>query len=285
MKYITLQQFTKQFPTDEACLEHIMKVRHGLEGDCPKCGAVTKFSRVSKERAYACQWCGWHVYPCVGTPFEDSRTALKSWFYAIYLFSTSRHGVPAKELERQLGVTYKTAWRMAKQIREYMAKVDGNTPLTGTVEADETYVGGKTTGGKRGRGAAGKAIVFGMLEKGGDIATHVVPDVKRNTLYPIIEAGIEKGSIIHSDELRSYATLGSKGFMHETVNHGRGEYVRNGVHVNGLEGFWSRLKLSIRGTHIHVSPKHLSSYAAEFSYRYNRREIPQMILAELLAGF
>ncbi len=285
MKHITLQQFTKQFPTDEACLEHIMKVRYGLECFCPKCGAQSKFSRVTNERAYACQWCGWHVYPCVNTPFEDSRTKLLLWFYALYLFSTSRHGVPAKELERQLGVTYKCAWRMGHKLREYMAKLDGNTPLSGTVETDETYVGGKTTGGKRGRGAANKAIVFGMLEKDGDVKTHVVTDVKRKTLYPLIEADIAKGSIIHSDELRTYATLGSKGYQHETVNHGRGEFCRDGVHVNGLEGFWSRLKLSIRGTHIHVSAKYLASYAGEFEYRYNHRQLPQAMLPELLAGF
>ena len=206
MKHITLQQFHKQFPNDDACLEHIMKTRHGLENTCKKCGAVTKYSRVASQRAYACQWCGWHTYPCVGTPFEDSRTALHLWFYALYLFSTSRHGVPAKELERQLGVTYKCG-RMGHQIRKYMAKVDGETPLSGTVEVDETYIGGKTKGGKRGRGAANKTVVFGMLQKDGDVMTRVVPDVKRKTLQPIIEANIEKGSVIHSDELRTYANL------------------------------------------------------------------------------
>lgn len=269
MKHITLQQFTGQFPTDEACLEHIMEVRYGLKSHCPKCGAETKFSRVSSQRAFACQWCGGHVYPCVGTPFEDSRTALRLWFYAIYLFASSRHGVPAKELQRQLGVTYKCAWRMGHQIRQYMAKVDGNTPLSGTVEVDETYVGGKPKGGKRGRGAPNKAVVFGMLEKEGDVKTHVVPDVRRKRLYPLIEADVTKDFTIHSDELHTYATLEALGYAHETVNHGRGEFVRDGVHVNGLEGFWSRLKLSIRAMHIHVSAKHLASYAGEFSYRYN----------------
>jgi transposase-like protein len=189
----------------------------------------------------------------VGTPFENSRTPLQKWFYAMYLFTTSRHGVPAKELQRQLSLTYKCAWRMGHEIRKYLGKVDGNTPLSGIVEVDETYVGGKTTGGKRGRGAPNKAVVFGMLQKDGDVMTKVVPDVKRHTLYPMIETNIEKGSTIHSDELRSYSTLPQVGYRHETVNHGRGEYVRNGVHVNGLEGYWARLKLSIRGTHVHVS--------------------------------
>lgn len=285
MKHITLQQFTAQFPNNESCLDHIMQVRYGMQSICPKCNEETKFSRVTNERAYACQWCGHHVYPCVGTPFEDSRTPLALWFYAIYLFSTSRHGVPAKELERQLGVTYKCAWRMGHQIRKYMATVDGNDPLSGTVEVDETMVGGKRSGGKRGRGAEGKAVVFGMVEKAGSVKTHVVPDVKRKTLYPLIESGIEKGSTIHSDELRTYATLGNNGYQHETVNHGRKEYVRDNVHVNSMEGFWSRLQSSIRGTHIHVSAKYLSSYAAEFSYRYNCRKNPELMLPELLAGF
>lgn len=174
---------------------------------------------------------------------------------------------------------------MGHQIRKYMAQLDGNEPLSGTIEVDETYVGGKKSGGKRGRGAPNKTVVFGMLEKDGDVMTHVVPNVKRNTLYPIIQANVEKGATIHSDELRSYATLSKIGYEHEIANHGRDEYVRDNVHVNGLEGFWSRLKLSIRGTHIHASAKHLSSYAGEFEYRYNRRKTPQAMLPELLAGF
>src|SRR5690606_23931736 len=129
MKAQTIQQFFKQFPSDDACLEHLMNVRYGLEGDCPKCGIATRFSRVSSQRAYACQWCGWHTYPCVGTPFENSRTSLQLWFYAVYLFTTTRSGVSAKELQRQLGVTYKAAWRMGHEIRKHMDFVDGNPPL------------------------------------------------------------------------------------------------------------------------------------------------------------
>jgi transposase-like protein len=221
----------------------------------------------------------------VGTPFESSRTSLQKWLYAMYLFTTSRHGVPAKELQRQLSVTYKCAWRMGHEIRKYLGKIDGNAPLSGTVEVDETMVGGKTTGGKRGRGAPNKTVVFGMVEKGGDVMTRVVPDVKRATLYPIIEASIEKGSTIHSDELRSYATLDEKGYTHETVNHGRKEYVRDGIHVNGCEGFWSLIKRSIRGTHVWVSPKHMSKYLVEFEYRYNMRKSPEVMFPRLLASF
>jgi len=138
---LTIREFLQQFSTDEACLEHLFSVRFGQGHVCPKCERKSNWFRFKAERAYACQWCGHHLHPTVGTPFEDSRTPLQLWFYAIYLFTTSRHGVPAKELERQLGVTYKTAWRMADLIRKHMEFVDGEFPLFGEVEVDETYVG------------------------------------------------------------------------------------------------------------------------------------------------
>ena len=285
MKTQTVRDFFKQFPDDQTCLEHIMKVRFGLESECSKCGKQTKFSRVASQRAYACQWCGNHFYPCVGTPFEDSRTPLQLWFYAIYLFAQTRSGVSAKELQRQLGVTYKCAWRMGHEIRKHMAQVDGDDPLSGTVEVDETMIGGKRSGGKRGRGAEGKTIVMGMLEKDGDVMTKVIPNVRRHTLLPIIEKNIEKGSEVQTDELRSYMGIEKMGYSHKTVNHGRGEYVRGNTHVNSMESFWSRLKLSIRGTHIHVSPKHLSSYASEFEYRHNSRHAPEQMFPELVSTF
>ena len=200
----------------------------------------------------------------------------------MHLFSTSRHGVAAKELQRQLGVTYKTAWRMAHEIRKYMADVDGEIPLSGDVEADETYIGGKRSGGKRGRGAPNKTVVFGMAEREGDVMTKVVPDVRKETLQPIIKENVEKGSTIHTDELRSYTGLAKAGYEHETVNHGAGEYVDGDCHVNSMEGFWARLKLSIRGTHVHVSGKHLQKYVKEFEYRYNRRKRPEAIFGDLV---
>src|SRR5882762_6253861 len=134
---ITIRDFFRQFPTDEACLQHVFNIRFGQGHTCPKCKRASRWSRFEAERAYACQWCGHHLHPTVGTPFEDSRTPLQLWFYAIYLFTTSRHGVPAKELQRQLGVTYKTAWRIGHEIRKHMASVDGETPLSGDIEIDE----------------------------------------------------------------------------------------------------------------------------------------------------
>ena len=127
----TVQEFFQKFPDDDTCLDHVMNTRYGNPLDCPKCGKHGKFHRLRKEPAYACQWCGHRIYPMVGTPFERTRTPLQKWFYAMYLFTTSRHGVPAKELQRQLGVTYKTAWRMGHEIRKYMGAVDGDGPLDG----------------------------------------------------------------------------------------------------------------------------------------------------------
>ena len=281
---LTITQFFRQFPTDNACLEHLWQVRFGDEVECPKCGKMGKFYRLSKEPAYSCPRCGHHIHPMVGTPFEKSRTPLQKWFYAMYLFTTTRHGVSAKELQRQLGVTYKCAWRMGHEIRKYMAKVDGETPLGGAVEADETYVGGKRPG-KPGRGAAGKTVVFGMLERGGDVMATVVPNVSKRTLYPIITENIEPGSTVHTDEFGTYRGLDRASYRHETVSHKLGEYVSGDSHVNGLEGFWARLKLSIRGTHAHVSRKHLQKYVKEFEYRYNMRTSPDRMFDRLLAAF
>lgn len=202
----------------------------------------------------------------------------------MYLFTTTRNGVSAKELERQLGVTYKCAWRMGHEIRKYMAEVDGEDMLSGIVEVDETYVGGKRPG-KRGRGADGKTVVFGMMEKDGDIMTKVIPNVKGKTLKPIIKDNVETETEIQTDELPSYRGLDNQGYEHNTVNHGSGEYVNGDTHVNSVEGFWGHLKKGISSTHIHVSGKHLGKYAKEFEYRYNSRKNPAGMFPELLKSF
>ena len=192
----TLRDFFAKYPSDQACLDHLFKTRYGLNHVCPGCERPGKWYPLKNRRAYSCQWCGYHEYPCVGTPFERSRTSLQLWFYAIYMFiTTSRHGVAAKELERQLGVTYKAAWRMAKEIRKHMSFVDGDDPLSGTVEIDETIVGGRMKGIGAGRRIVGnKAMVLGMVQRDGDVQTVVVPDTKRKTLFPHIEKAVLKGS-------------------------------------------------------------------------------------------
>jgi len=281
----SVQDFFRRFPTADACLEHLMTIRFGNPLECPKCGNEGQFTKLKKLPAYACPTCGHHIHPMVGTPFERSHTPLQKWFYAMYLFTTSRHGVSGKELQRQLSVTYKTAWRMGHEIRKYMGKVDGDHPLDGHVEVDETYIGGKRSGGKRGRGAPGKTIVFGMLERGGDVMTRVVKNVRRKTLEPHILEKIKAGSRISTDELKSYAALSRHGYDHRAVNHSADEWVRGETHVNSAEGFWSIIKRSIRSTHIHVSKKHLPKYLGEFEFRYNLRKSPDSMFARLLLSF
>ena len=281
---MTVQQFFKQFKDDEACLEHLFNVRFGQGHECPKCERSAQWYRIKAERAYSCQWCGHHLHPTVGTPFEKSRTSLQLWFYAIYLFTTTRHGVSAKELQRQLGVTYKTAWRMGHEIRKHMAEVDGDDPLSGAVEVDETMIGGKEKG-KPGRSVGNKTVVMGMMERGGDIMTVVVPDIKRASLHPQVLENVEEGSTVYTDALWSYRGLDQMGYEHEIVNHSKGEYVRGEVHVNGIEGYWRNLKAGINSTHVHVSGEYLGNYAKEFEYRFNRRDEPWTMLPELLSVF
>lgn len=275
----TVTEFFKRFPTDDDCLDHLMSVRYGDKIECPKCSKVGKFSRVKKIPAYSCAWCGHHIHPMAGTPFERSRTPLQKWFYAMYLFTTSRHGVPAKELQRQLGVTYKCAWRMGHEIRKYMAHVDGDDDLSGTVEVDEAYIGGK---GDDHQYRKRMTTVLGMVERGGDIITRVIPDTKVKTIVPHIQENVEPGSTVTTDELHAYKHVAKHGYKHTFVKHRYGEYVNGEAHTNTIEGFWSILKRSIRGTHVWVSKKHMSKYLGEFEYRYNMRHAPELMFTRLL---
>lgn len=255
-----------------------MEQRYGLKGHCPSCGVETTFHRMSDRKAYAGAACGHHVYPQAGTIFQDSRTPLLSWYYAIYLFIATRHGVSGKELQRQLGVTYKTAWRIGQQIRDLMAKADGFKMLEGHVEADEAYVGGVRSGGKRGRGAPGKTIIMGMKERGGRMATEVIPDIRKPTLREVVNTNVETGSIVSTDELMSYGLLTGDGYKHGSVKHGEEEwkvydwYLDVWHHTNSVESFWKLFKDSIKSTHIHVSAKHMDRYLKEFTFRANHRE-------------
>jgi len=283
----TIQDFFQQFPDDDSCLDYLMQQRHGGVIKCAKCGKEGRFARIKKMPAYSCPTCGDHIHPMVGTPFHRSHVPLQKWFYAIYMFCTTRHGVAAKELQRQLGVSYPTAFRMSHKIREYMGAVDGDPPLTGHVEIDESYVGGKRKGAGwkfTGRAAKGKTVVMGILERDGEVFTKVVPNASRASLLPTILERVPVGTKISTDEWRSYAILTSLGYDHQTIDHGRKQYARGDVHVNTLEAFWAMLKRSIRGTHIHVSRKYLPSYLGEFEYRYNLRKRPDQMFPHLLAN-
>ncbi|MCE2510719.1 MAG: IS1595 family transposase, partial [Alphaproteobacteria bacterium] len=182
-KTFTIKDFFERFPDDDACLDHLMEVRYGHKLKCPKCGKEGRFSRLSRMPAYACAWCGHHIHPMQGTPFERSHTPLQKWFYAMYLFTTTRNGISAKELQRQLGVTYKTAWRIGHEIRKYMAWVDGDAPRGGKpiVESDKAYIGGKDK-----MGEDDKTVVLGIVERKGEVITRVLPDRRATTVIPHI---------------------------------------------------------------------------------------------------
>jgi len=267
MKY-TIKDFDKQFPTDKECLAFIYSQRHPEGATCEKCGVKGHFYPVEKRRSYACE-CGNQIYPTAGTIYHKSPTSLRSWFFAMFLMTASKNGVAAKELERQLGVTYKCAWRMAHQIRQLL-KEDGLT-LQGVVEADETYIGGKRPG-KRGRGAAGKTPVIGVVERGGNVVAKVAPNVTAGTIVYNIEKHVMPQSLVITDDFKAYRRLKHADFRHEAIAHSVKEYVRGMVHTNSIEGFWSQLKRSINGTFHSVSRKHLQKYVNEFAYRYNRRK-------------
>jgi transposase-like protein len=284
----TLREFQQRFPTEDSCLDHLFQVRYGKNFRCPKCGREGRYSRVTGRRSYQCNWCANQVYPTAGTPFDRTRTSLRDWFYVMFLFCTTRNGVAAKRVEREIGVTYKTAWRMCHEIRKYMAIVDGDDRVGGhfhTVEIDETMIGGEVEG--KGKGFKGnKTYVVGLLQRGGDIVTRVSPRVTKQALHALVKEHVRNGSTINTDKLASYSGISSYGFRHVTVDHGAGEYARkDGAGINSIEGFWSQLKRAINGTHIHISSKHLPKYLGEFEYRWNMRHMPHRMLDRLMHSF
>jgi len=285
----SVREFFAAFPNDDACLTRVMEVRYGLRHECEKCGKDATFHKLANRRAFSCAACGDHVYPCAGTIFQDSRTPLQTWFYAIYLFIATRHGVSGKELQRTLGVTYKTAWRIGHQIRDLMTKADGFEMLKGHVELDEAYVGGKRSG-KRGRGAAGKTIVMGLKERGGRLTTEVIPNVKKDTLRDVVLENVEPGAVVSTDELVSYGLLDADGYKHGTVNHGAKDWAyydyrhKATHHTNHVESFWKIFKDSVNSTHIHISGQHMARYLGEFSFRSNHRQMRNAMFDLLIAA-
>jgi transposase-like protein len=202
-----------------------------------------------------------------GTIFEGTTLTLHKWFYAIFLFSISKNGVSAKELERSLEVTYKTAWRLGHQIRKSLR--DNDVKLKGLVEIDESMYGGRSHG-KHGWGAEGKVVLFGMVERGGNVRVKVVPNRQRETLFPVINKSVETNSKVHTDNYKGYYGLWKHGFRHRKKD-------GKAIHINSMEGYWGNFKKAMLGTHTWVSPKHLQNYLDEFQFRYNnRREVIKM---------
>ncbi len=280
MKRYTIKTFDAQFPDDDACLQWLKDNRWPNGITCAKCERVTKHYRVTGRPAYACEFCGKMVSPMAGTIMAKSSTPLRFWFHAMFLMASTRCGISAKQLERELGVTYKTAWRMFKQIRSMLTE---DVVLGGSsVEADETYVGGRHPG-KRGRGAAGKTIVFGMVERRGRIIAQVVPNVRSQTLLPLVKEKVLERSVVYTDEMPSYNSLPAMGYTHRRIHHASKVYVMGDIHTNTIEGFWSLVKRGISGVNHAVSSKYLQSYLNEYAFRYNRRDQEEPMFEAFLA--
>jgi len=278
----TLQDFFKRFPDDNACLEHLKEKRYpGGVTHCEKCGQERKHYRVTGRPAYACDHCGSMISPMAGTIFAKSSTSLRTWFYAMYLMGSTRCGISAKQIQRETGVTYKTAWRMFRQIRSLMS--DSELELEGpTVEVDEAYYGGvrKWKRGRPMRGDKKKTPVVAVVQRGGKAVARVVDHVTSKNLLGTIRKHVAPGSVIYTDDFNIYRNIpkmkGSQGrplnFTHHSVRHRSGQYVRDGhIHTNSVEGFWSLVKRGIGGVYHSVSPQYLQSYLDEYTFRYNRR--------------
>ncbi len=287
MNTYTINNFNNEFPDNDSCLQWLKEYKYpnGIvcqNNKCKRYGKVTPHHRIKGRMCYSCNYCGNHIYPMTSTIFESSATPLKYWFHAIYIMSSTRCGISAKQLEREIGVTYKTAWRMFNRIREmlYQAPVK----RIGVFEADETYVGGRRLGiGKVGRGAKDKSIVFDIYNRNGKLVSKKIANVKANTLIPLIKENVTPEAIIYTDEFPSYQKLSKLGYKHEFINHIKKTYVINDVHINNIEGFWSLFKRGINGVYHSVSKKHLQNYINEYVFRYNHREEIQPMFYEMIS--
>jgi transposase len=279
----SMRDFNNEFPNDAACLEYVIEQRwpDGM-APCAKCGKNTKHYRVGNRTAYACQFCGTHVYPLAGTIFEKSSTSLRTWFYAMYLMGSTRCGISAKQIQRETGVTYKTAWRILKQVRSLLS--DGDLQLEGpTVEVDETYVGGvrKYGRGRPMRGDKKQTPVVAIVQRRGKVVAKAIPDVTERTLSAVIRKHVASKSLIYTDEFSSYGRIpflrDQNGelldYRHRHIKHSAGEYVCGDIHTNSVEGLWSLIKRGIGGVYHSVSPTYLQTYLDEYTFRYNRRHM------------
>jgi|ERR1022692_2505694 transposase-like protein len=271
MQRFPLKAFQTQFPNDAACLEWLKNYLYPDGIFCKNCEEITKHYRVVSRPSYCCEHCGNHVHPTAGTIFHKSPTPLTTWFYAMYLMSATRCGISAKQIERETGVTYKTAWRMFKQIRSMLGD-EKSGPIGGfnrKVEMDETYYGSRSEG-KRGRGTD-KTPVVGMVQRKGQVRAFVAADVKADTLRGLIKEHVLPKSTVFTDDFRSYNGLDARGYTHHRINHSEKVYVVGEVHTNTIEGFWSLVKRGISGVYHSVGRHYLQTYFDEYSFRYNRR--------------
>jgi transposase len=277
----SMQEFNRQFPSNDACLAYLWQM-HFAGTPCTRCGLVDAFHKLPNRPAYQCE-CGAQIYPLAGTPFHKSTTDLRTWFLAIFFMTTTRSGMSAAQFQRITGVTYKTAWRIFKQVRLLMD--DDNSPLSGAVEVDEAYIGGSGRNRKTWHGQEpAKAVVFGMVERGGRVKAKHVRTSGSRSLLPQIQANVAPGTTIYSDEYGAYKVLPKLGYAHDSVNHSQLQFRKGDAYTQSIENFWSQFKRGLYGVYRHCDRKYLQQYANEYAFRYSNRKISggemfEMVLA------
>jgi transposase len=265
----TLKDFQLEFPNEDSCLEYVKDKRWpGGKIACVRCGQERKHYRVKGRMSYCCPVCGNHVFPLSGTIFHKSTTSLLTWFYVIRLMSSTRVGISAKHVQRETGVTYKTAWRMMKQIRKLMGE---NITLSGPIEVDEAEFGGSDENKPKHLRGKRKITALGIVERQGRVVAKTVPNITAMTLCGLIAETVESESTLFTDLMHSYNFLDLQ-YDHLTVNHSLG-YVNGRAHTNTIDGFWSLVKRGISGVYYQVGAEYLQSYLNEYAFRYNRRKV------------
>ncbi len=279
-----------RFRDDNAAREHLEAIRWPDGPICPHCGGIERISKLQSKShrpgLYFCGDCREQFTVTIGTVFERSKIPLHKWVLATHLLCASKKGMSSKQIERMLGVTYKTAWFMTHRIREAMKPVyKGKLGAGGkTVEADETFWGNSKRSKKgrayKGRGYEHKEKIFALVERGGDVRAFHVPAVNAMTLKPILLAQMAKNAHLMTDEAHTYTAVGKEFASHGVVKHGKKEYSRGNIHTNTVEGYFSLLKRGLIGTYHHVGAQHLQRYVSEFDFRYNKRDISDTERAE-----
>jgi transposase-like protein len=266
------------FPDEQSCIDHLRAIRWRDGEFCPHCQG-NRIYHFSDCKTFKCGDCKARFSIKVGTIFEDTKLPLRKWFFAIWMITNHPKGIASTTLAKDLKITQKTAWFVLHRLRHAARTNSFNAPLKGNVEADTTFVGGKEknkhAADRKGgtQGGAGKAVVLGMLERDGELRTVHVPNQTKPVIQDEVRANVAKGSAVMTDEDRAFTGL-SRDYYHHTVNHSAGEYVRHyTIHTNGIESAWALLKRQIIGVHHWVSPKHLSRYADEMTWRFNRRDM------------